>query len=122
MNTEDTRGARLHSLASDARSEAARLMGQSRTERKVEAARLNIQRAVEARRGQPMSEEHKARIAATRQAQETARKLAAPQAARAADQEPKRGPGRPRKAHAEEATDGVKRGRGRPKKQEGTTL
>ena len=116
MDTENTAGQALHSDDPDARRQAAALMGAARTERKSQSSRENVKAATEARRGKPMSEEHKAKIAATRLAQEAARKQAAPVIANVE----KKPPGRPRKDHADVETAGEKRGRGRPRKQEGT--
>ena len=115
MDTENTAGQVLHSDDPDARRQAAALMGAARTERKSQSSRENVKAATEARRGKPMSEEHKAKIAATRLAQEAARKQAAP--AVASEKKP---PGRPRKERADVEPIGEKRGRGRPRKQEGT--
>ena len=93
MNTEDTHGASLRGDDADARKQAASLMGQARTDRKIEAARENVAKATEARRGKPMSEEHKNKIAAARLAGEAARRQARPSLPVAE----KRGPGRPKK-------------------------
>ena len=124
METDAQAGKAMHSDNAADRKQAAAVMGAARTERKSSASRENIKVATEARRGKPMSEEHKAKIAATRQAQEAARKQAAP-----VEGAEKKGPGRPRKEAPgvkaanvvpnEEA--GAKRGRGRPKKQDGQT-
>lgn len=51
-----------------ARSEAARMMGRSRSPRKVETARANAAKAAAARTGKPMSQEQKDKIGATMKA------------------------------------------------------
>jgi hypothetical protein len=108
-------GAALHSDDDAARSEAARLMGKSRTEAKVTAARANVAKAAEARRGKPMSEEHRQKLREAYQARRMAQGLDTVPA----EPTEKRRPGRPRKQETPEegtAEPAVKRGKGRPRK------
>lgn len=65
---QETTGQAMHSDDAEARRQAAAMMGSARTARKTAAARLNVARATEARRGKPMSEEHKAKLRASYQA------------------------------------------------------
>ncbi len=77
-----------------ARSEAARMMGKSRSTRKVETARENQRKATAARTGKPMSAEHKQKIKeALKLHWDTVR--ASQEALEGKAEEPKRPRGRP---------------------------
>ncbi|GDX40805.1 hypothetical protein LBMAG21_10970 [Armatimonadota bacterium] len=103
-------GANLQGGDTDARTEAARMLGSIKTERKTETSRANAAKATEARKGKPMSDAHKEKL---RQAYQ-ARRIASGVAVQPADKKPV---GRPRKAQAEAiANDTPKRRRGRPRK------
>ena len=112
MEKAQDAGAQMHTADPAARSEAARLMGSITSEKKTAAVRENGKLGGR-KPGTPMSEEHKAAIKAARQAQEDARKQAAP----VVIVEKKRA-GRPRTRPVAEAPT---RGRGRPKKQDAQT-
>jgi hypothetical protein len=93
------------------RREAAAKMGRAKTPAKIAAA----QATAAARRGVPLSEEHKAKIAdRARERWATVHAQAGP--VQVAE---KKRPGRPRK---EIAPDAPTRGRGRPKKQDAPTM
>ena len=108
MDTEKT-GAALHGEDATARKSAASLMGQARTEKKIAAARVNVERATEARRGVPMSEAHKAKLrdayAARRQREQEERAALGLDTVIVA--EPKRPRGRPKKQAGQNTKNGL---------------
>lgn len=87
------------------------------TDASIEASRLNVERATEARRGVPMSEEHKAKIRASMLARRAKEKQERAAAGLAAAPVEKKKAGRPAKIKPDVET--VPRPRGRPKKQTG---
>ena len=109
----ETPGKDMHDPAAEARREAARALGQARTPAKAKAARENAA----ARRGVPLSEEHREKIRAAQEARwEKYRAKKAEQAATLPPVEQKRR-GRPRQEQPAELDTTPKRGRGRPRKE-----
>ena len=113
MIPQEKIGADLHGDDADARKEAARMMGRSRSERKIEAAR----RVAESRRKENLTEEQVNKLRESqrlRREREPAAREASGVAVQTAD---KKAVGRPRKVQTEAtANDAPKRGRGRPPK------
>jgi hypothetical protein len=121
VNIERPAGQLLHSVDDETRSEAARLMGSSRSERKAVAARINQQRAATALRGKPLEEAHREKLRQAALARWE--RIRAKQAATRGDELPveKRKAGRPRKAQdietAVSSDTAPQQGRPRAKKQ-----
>lgn len=121
MIPQEKIGADLHGDDADARKEAARMMGRSRSERKIEAAR----RVAESRRKENLTEEQVNKLRESqrlRREREQAAREASGVAVQTAEKKPV---GRPRKAQAEATANDApqqKRGRGRPRKAEQATL
>ena len=97
MSTDNTPGNDLQGGDDDARRAAAALMGKSRTDKKIAAARINVARATDTLRGVPISEEHKAKLKVAqkerREREKQERAALSPDTA----PEPKRPRGRPSK-------------------------
>jgi hypothetical protein len=101
--------------------QAMRVIGSRKTPRKTESSRANVARATEARTGQTLSEEHRAKLKAAQMARRE-RERVAQQAlgAEAVPTEPRRR-GRPTKPIDPDQASAPKRGRGRPRKQDAQT-
>ena len=110
MSTEKI-GANLRAEDSEARSFAAQMLGSVRTERKTATSRANAAKATEARRGKPMTEEHKAKLRQAYLARREAQGITT-------EAKQARPVGRPRKEPPADGTTTPKRGRGRPRKSE----
>ena len=96
MIPQEKIGADLHGDDADARKEAARMMGRARTERKVNASRVNAAKAAESRIGKTFTDEQRAKL---KEAQRLRREREA-QESGVAVQNPETKPvGRPRKTH-----------------------
>ena len=114
MRQEDTPGAAMHDADAELRRQAARAMGQARTEKKIAAARA----VAESRIGAKWTEEQKANLREKQtERRERERQERAALGLTPAVPVEKKPPGRPRK---EQPVDPApKRPRGRPKKTDG---
>ncbi len=113
MIPQEKIGADLHGDDADARKEAARMMGRSRSERKIEAAR----RVAESRRKENLTEEQVNKLRESQRLRREREQAAREASGVAVQTIEKKAVGRPRKAQADTvANDAPKRGRGRPPK------
>jgi len=99
--------------------QAMSVIGSRKTPRKAESSRVNVARATEARTGQTLSEEHRAKLKAAQQRRREREREALGVAGTAPVE--KRPPGRPRKqpeaGSVADCETAPKRGRGRPRKE-----